>query len=80
VAADDVDEAAIAARLDAPDLPDPDILVRTAGERRLSNFLLWQCAYSELVFTETQWPDFGEDDLRDALDEYARRERRYGGR
>lgn len=80
LAADDVDEAAIAARLHAPDLPDPDILVRTAGERRLSNFLLWQCAYSELVFTETQWPDFGEDDLRAALDEYARRERRYGGR
>ena len=80
IAADEVDEAAVAERLQAPDLPDPDILLRASGERRISNFLLWQCAYSELIFTDTLWPDFGEDDLRRALDEYARRERRYGGR
>jgi len=80
VAADDVDEAAIAARLYAPELPDPDVLIRTSGERRISNFLLWQLAYAELVFVDTLWPDFGEADLRAALDEYASRGRRFGGR
>jgi len=80
VAPEDVDGDAIAERLYAPDLPDPDLLIRTAGERRLSNFLLWQSWYSELVFTETLWPDFGERDLREALDEFARRQRRFGGR
>jgi undecaprenyl diphosphate synthase len=75
-----VDEAAIAARLSAPELPEPDLLIRTSGEQRLSNFLLWQSAYAELVFTETLWPDFGEGDLREALDEFARRQRRFGGR
>jgi undecaprenyl diphosphate synthase len=80
VHAEDVDDDAIAARLSAPELPDPDLLVRTSGEMRLSNFLLWQCAYAELVFTETLWPDFGEADLREALDEFARRQRRFGGR
>ena len=80
VAADEVTEQALATRLYAPDLPDPDLLVRTSGEERISNFLLWQVAYSELVFTETLWPDFGEDDLRAALDEYARRGRRFGAR
>jgi undecaprenyl diphosphate synthase len=75
-----VDDAAITARLYAPALPDPDLLIRTAGERRLSNFLLWQSWYSELVFTETLWPDFGEADLREALEEFARRQRRFGGR
>jgi undecaprenyl diphosphate synthase len=80
VAPDDVDDDAIAGRLYAPELPDPDLLIRTAGERRLSNFLLWQSWYSELVFTDTLWPDFGETDLREALDEFARRRRRFGGR
>ncbi len=75
-----VDEAAIATRLYAPDLPDPDLLIRTSGERRISNFLLWQLAYAELVFVDTLWPDFGEDDLRAALEEYAQRRRRFGGR
>ncbi len=59
-------------------IPDPDLLIRTSGELRISNFLLLQCAYSELVFTPVAWPDFGEADLRAAIDEYAKRERRYG--
>jgi undecaprenyl diphosphate synthase len=59
---------------------DPDILIRTSGERRLSNYLLWQSAYSELVFSETLWPDFSKDDLVAALDEYASRQRRFGVR
>jgi len=80
VAADDVDEDALAAHLYAPEMPDPDIVVRTSGERRVSNFLLWQLAYSELVFVDTLWPDFGADELRGAVEEYARRRRRYGGR
>jgi undecaprenyl diphosphate synthase len=80
VPADDVDEDALAAHLYAPDMPDPDVVVRTSGERRVSNFLLWQLAYSELVFVDTLWPDFGADELRGAVDEYARRRRRYGGR
>jgi undecaprenyl diphosphate synthase len=77
---EDVSETALAERLFAPDLPDPDLVVRTSGELRLSNFLLWQSAYAELVFTDVLWPDFGEDDLRAALEEYARRGRRFGGR
>ena len=80
VAAADVDEDALAAQLYAPELPDPDLLIRTSGELRLSNFLLWQLAYAELVFVDTLWPDFGEDDLREALDAYAGRRRRFGGR
>jgi undecaprenyl diphosphate synthase len=64
----------------APDMSDPDILIRTSGEIRTSNFLLWQCAYSELVFTDTLWPDFSEDDLRAALEEYEARGRRFGAR
>lgn len=59
-------------------IPDPDILIRTSGELRVSNFLLWQCAYAELIFTETLWPDFGQKDLDAALEEYAMRERRFG--
>jgi undecaprenyl diphosphate synthase len=77
---DEVDEDAIALRLYAPGLPDPDLLIRTSGELRISNFLLWQLAYAELVFVDTLWPDFGDDDLRGALDAYARRRRRFGGR
>jgi undecaprenyl diphosphate synthase len=80
VPAEDVDERALSERMYAPDLRDPDLLVRTSGEVRISNFLLWQLAYAELVFTDTLWPDFGEDDLRAALAEYARRRRRFGGR
>jgi undecaprenyl diphosphate synthase len=76
----DVSEETLAARLFAPELPDPDLVIRTSGEQRLSNFLLWQSAYAELVFTDTFWPDFGEEHLRAALDEYARRGRRYGAR
>jgi undecaprenyl diphosphate synthase len=80
VAAGDVDENALAARLYAPELGDVDLLVRTSGELRLSNFLLWEAAYAELVFTETLWPDFDADDLRAAVVEYAARSRRFGAR
>ncbi|MBA2642161.1 MAG: di-trans,poly-cis-decaprenylcistransferase [Actinobacteria bacterium] len=76
----DVSEAAVSERLYAPELPDPDLVIRTSGEQRISNFLLWQSAYSELVFTDTLWPDFGEAELRAALEEYARRQRRFGAR
>jgi undecaprenyl diphosphate synthase len=65
--------------MDAPDLPDPDLIIRTSGEQRLSNFLLWQSAYSELVFVPTFWPDFDRAALEQAISEYARRERRFGG-
>jgi undecaprenyl diphosphate synthase len=75
-----VDEEALAARLYEPEMPDPNLVIRTSGEVRVSNFLLWQLAYSELVFVDTLWPDFGADDLRSALDEFARRRRRFGGR
>jgi undecaprenyl diphosphate synthase len=80
IAAEDVDEAALAARLSAPDMPEPDLVIRTSGEQRLSNFLLWQTAYSEYVFLPTLWPDFGEGPLREALAEYAGRRRRFGAR
>jgi undecaprenyl diphosphate synthase len=76
----DIDENAIAARLYAPEMPEPDLLIRTSGELRVSNFLLWQLAYTELVFVDTLWPDFGERHLRQALAEYAGRRRRFGGR
>jgi undecaprenyl diphosphate synthase len=65
--------------MDMPDLPDPDLIIRTSGEQRLSNFLLWQSAYSELVFVPTYWPDFDRTALEQAISEYARRERRFGG-
>jgi undecaprenyl diphosphate synthase len=77
---DDVDEAAFAACLYEPEMPDPDLVIRTSGERRVSNFLLWQSAYAEYVFTDTLWPDFGPEELRTAIEEYARRRRRFGGR
>jgi undecaprenyl diphosphate synthase len=80
VSADELDEGLFAAHLYAPELPDPDLLIRTSGELRLSNFLLWQLAYAELVFVETLWPDFGEPELRNALADYASRRRRFGGR
>ncbi|MEO7177401.1 MAG: isoprenyl transferase [Allosphingosinicella sp.] len=76
----DVDEAMIEASLDTADLPPLDLLIRTSGEQRLSNFLLWQAAYAELMFVDTLWPDFDGDALRAALADYAGRERRFGGR
>jgi undecaprenyl diphosphate synthase len=79
-APDDVDEAAVAASLYEPEMPDPDLVIRTSGERRISNFLLWQSAYAEYVFTDTLWPDFGPEELRTAIEEYASRRRRFGGR
>jgi undecaprenyl diphosphate synthase len=78
LAAEDVDEDCLARHLFTADIPDPDLLIRTSGEQRISNFLLWQCAYSELVFTKTLWPDFSRNDLEQAIDEYCGRERRYG--
>jgi undecaprenyl diphosphate synthase len=80
IAPEEVDEDVLAVYLYAPEMPDPDLLIRTSGELRLSNFLLWQLAYAELVFVDTLWPDFGEDDLHGAFVQYARRPRRFGGR
>ena len=74
------DEEAFRRCLYAPEMTDPELLIRTSGERRLSNYLLWQCAYSELVFSEALWPEFDRDELAAALDEYAVRERRFGAR
>ena len=73
-----IDEAALAAHLYLPDVPDPDLMIRTSGELRLSNFLLWELSYAEFYFTETLWPDFREPDFAQALEEYSRRQRRYG--
>jgi undecaprenyl diphosphate synthase len=75
----DVTAEGLARFLDAPEVPDPDLIIRTSGEQRLSNFLLWQAAYSELVFIPTHWPDFDRAVLEQALAEYRRRERRFGG-
>jgi undecaprenyl diphosphate synthase len=80
IAAEELNEEALAARLYAPELAEIDLLIRTSGEFRTSNFLLWETAYAELLFTDTLWPDFGADDLRAALDTFAARERRFGGR
>lgn len=74
-----IDEKAVASRLYLPDVPDPDLIVRTSGEERLSNFLLWQAAYAEFYFTPVLWPDFGEEDFKAALDAFAARHRRFGG-
>jgi undecaprenyl diphosphate synthase len=76
----DVDEGALAACLYEPEMPDPDLVIRTSGEQRISNFLLWESAYAEYVFTDTLWPDFGPEELRTAIEEYALRRRRFGGR
>jgi undecaprenyl diphosphate synthase len=75
-----LDEAAFSAYLYEPEMPDPDLVIRTSGERRISNFLIWQSAYAEYVFTDTFWPDFGPEELRSAIEEYASRRRRFGGR
>ncbi|MBO0682043.1 MAG: di-trans,poly-cis-decaprenylcistransferase [Candidatus Dormibacteraeota bacterium] len=80
IAADRIDEDALRAHLYHPELPDPDLIIRTAGESRMSNFLLWESAYSELYVTETLWPDFDEEDLRKAVADYQSRVRRFGGR
>jgi undecaprenyl diphosphate synthase len=77
--ADEVTPELLAGRFHAPDLPDPDVIIRTSGEQRLSNFLLWQAAYSELVFVPINWPDFDRATLEGAIAEYRRRERRFGG-
>jgi undecaprenyl diphosphate synthase len=77
--ASDLDEALFEKNLSTAGAPPPDLIVRTSGERRLSNFLLWECAYAELVFQDVYWPDYGGDHLALAVDEYRARERRYGG-
>jgi undecaprenyl diphosphate synthase len=74
-----ISEKEIRTRLYHPEIPDPDLVVRTSGEFRISNFLLWELAYSELVFTDVLWPDFRREDLYEAIGEYQRRERRFGG-
>ena len=78
ISVDSIDEFALARSLATHDIPDPDLLIRTSGEQRISNFLLWQLAYTELVFTETLWPDFDYHDLAAAISEFHRRDRRYG--
>lgn len=77
---EEITENKLSGSLDTAELPDPDLLIRTGGELRISNFLLWQCAYSEFYFTDILWPDFGEPDLENAILDYAGRERRFGGR
>jgi len=78
LAVDDIDETAFGRQLLTVDMPDPDLVIRTSGEKRVSNFLLWQSAYAELVFMDRLWPDFTKDDLEDAIREFHRRDRRYG--
>jgi undecaprenyl diphosphate synthase len=73
-----VDPALFASRLHTAEIPDPDLLIRTSGEMRLSNFLLWQLSYTEIVVTQKLWPDFTREDLRNAISEFQRRERRFG--
>lgn len=75
---EDIDEAVFQSHLSTTGVPDPDVVIRTSGEKRISNFLLWQSAYAELVFIDTLWPDFGKQDFENALHEFHRRERRYG--
>ncbi len=74
----EIDESTVKAHLDTHDMPDPDLLIRTSGERRISNFMMWQLAYAELVFTEVAWPDFAREDFNRALMAYQKRERRFG--
>jgi undecaprenyl diphosphate synthase len=79
LSAEDISPELLAGYFHAPDIPDPDVIIRTSGEQRLSNFLLWQAAYSELVFVPINWPDFDRPALESAIAEYRRRERRFGG-
>jgi len=76
---EDIDADLLGKELDAPDVPDPDLIIRTSGEQRLSNFLMWQAAYSELVFVPVHWPEFDKAALESAIAEFAKRERRFGG-
>ncbi len=78
LAVEDINEAHFAAQLTTTDIPDPELMIRTSGEHRISNFLLWQMAYTELYFTETLWPDFRQEDLFEAIVDYQKRERRFG--
>ena len=80
IAADDITAEMIDAELDTADLPPVDLIIRSSGEQRLSNFLLWQAAYAEMWFTPVLWPDFDESVLKEAIQAFAQRERRYGGR
>lgn len=79
LSAEELDETKFSSYLDTAAIPDPDLLIRTSGEQRLSNYLLWQLAYSEFYFTDTPWPDFKEKELKQAVDAYSARDRRYGG-
>jgi undecaprenyl diphosphate synthase len=79
IAPEKIDENLFERELLTAGVPDPDLLIRTSGEQRISNFLLWQCAYAELVFVDTLWPDFGKEHLERAIVEFRRRDRRYGG-
>ena len=79
LAPEEVDEACIERYLDTHDIPDPDLLIRTSGEQRLSNYLLWQLAYTEFYFTDVPWPDFSKQELEKAIEQYNHRDRRYGG-
>lgn len=78
IKAEQIDEETLAAQLYTAGIPDPDLLIRTGGEQRISNYLLWQCAYAELYFTDTLWPDFDKKTLQAAIDDFAQRERRFG--
>ena len=75
---DQINEQMFGETLETVGIPDPDLLIRTSGEKRISNFMLWQCAYSEYVFLPTLWPDFGKDQLSEAIDEFCQRDRRFG--
>ena len=79
ITSDAIDEQMIREYLDTRDIPDPDLLIRTSGEERLSNFLLWQLAYTEFYFTDVHWPDFNKEELIRAFEKYNKRERRFGG-
>ena len=79
ITAEQIDDSRFERELLTAGVPDPDLLIRTSGEQRISNFLLWQCAYAELVFVDTLWPDFGKEHLERAIAEFRKRERRYGG-
>ena len=80
LAPESINEDTLASRLSTSGIPDPDLIIRTSGERRLSNFLLWQSAYSEFVFTDVFWPDFCGKQLEQSIKEFGRRERRYGSK
>ena len=79
ISAEEIDEKVIESYLDTHDIPDPDLLIRTSGEQRLSNYLLWQLAYTEFYFTDVPWPDFSKEELLKAVEQYNKRDRRYGG-